>query len=141
TTLGTLVSGVGPEPIETLAYSGYDWVLIDQMLSAIGWGETAHLIRAAEASGIVPLVRLSNNPWVGASDPHLPANAMRALSIGAGGVAASVSGIEEASYLAAIARDWHRRIWVTRFKDSSEFADRQEAAAESALVIPLIESL
>jgi len=61
---------------EIMAESGFDWLAIDMEHSAIGIEDVEPLIRAIEASGCVPLVRLTSN------DPTLAKRVMDAGSYG-----------------------------------------------------------
>ena len=63
--------------VEILGYSGFDWVSIDMEHTSISFADVENLARAAEVSGMVPMVRVMDN------DPHL---IMKALDCGAAGV-------------------------------------------------------
>jgi 4-hydroxy-2-oxoheptanedioate aldolase len=59
---GCVVSSRSPVIVEMLGYSGFDWLFIDTEHVPIESGlELENLIRAAEASNIVPLVRVKEN--------------------------------------------------------------------------------
>ncbi len=59
---GCVVTSRSPIIIEMLGYCGFEWVFIDTEHVPIESGlELEHLIRAAEASNIVPLVRVKQN--------------------------------------------------------------------------------
>jgi len=61
---------------EIMAESGFDWLAIDMEHSVIGIQDVEPLVRAIEASGRVPLVRLTSN------DPTLVKRVMDAGSYG-----------------------------------------------------------
>lgn len=67
-----------PEIVEIMGYAGLDFVIIDTEHGPADNQTVAHLIRAADAAGITPIVRVR---WVG--DPSL---ILRALDLGAQGV-------------------------------------------------------
>jgi 4-hydroxy-2-oxoheptanedioate aldolase len=46
-----------PALVEMCAYAGFDFVVIDNEHGSADFGTTEHLLRAARASGIVPIVR------------------------------------------------------------------------------------
>jgi len=60
--LGVGVSSFAPDLIELCGAVGFDFVTIDVEHEGIGYEEVAHMIRAAEAYGITPIVRLPKNP-------------------------------------------------------------------------------
>ncbi len=59
--VGPLLSFNSPELVEFCAYLGFDFVLIDAEHNLVSPETCQHLVRAAEASGIVPLVRVPRN--------------------------------------------------------------------------------
>jgi len=50
-----------PAFVEILGYSGFDFVIIDTEHTSIDFRTAEHLIRAAESSGITPLIRVYEN--------------------------------------------------------------------------------
>ncbi|MFA7668674.1 MAG: aldolase/citrate lyase family protein [Burkholderiaceae bacterium] len=56
---GLYIQMAGPENVEIAAAAGFDYVILDEEHGGFSYSETAQLIRAAEASGIVPVVRVS----------------------------------------------------------------------------------
>ena len=59
---GCVVTSRSPVIIEMLGYAGFEWVFIDTEHVPIESGlELEHLIRAAETSGMTPLVRVKQN--------------------------------------------------------------------------------
>jgi len=47
----------------------------------------------------------------------------RALSIGADGICMSIASTDDLNTAMAVAKDWHRRIYITRFSSSDSFRD------------------
>lgn len=75
--LGLYVQTPSPDTVEMAAAAGFDYVILDEEHGSFGLSETVAMIRAAEASGIAPIVRV---PDQGA------ANLRRAAEAGALGV-------------------------------------------------------
>jgi 4-hydroxy-2-oxoheptanedioate aldolase len=65
--------------VDLAALAGFDYVLIDTEHGHLGFEAVEHLVRAAEAAGVTPLVRASHNA---------PAEILRLLDMGAQGVMA-----------------------------------------------------
>ena len=63
--------------VEIMGFSGFDWVSIDMEHTTISFADVENLTRAAEVSGMIPLVRVMDN------DPMLIA---KSLDAGAAGV-------------------------------------------------------
>ena len=57
--VGMFVNTACPEFLEIAAYTGYKFVIIDNEHGCWDGETNSHLIRAADAAGIVPLVRVS----------------------------------------------------------------------------------
>lgn len=74
---GAIVQIDAPALVEVLALSGFDFVFLDAEHGAFGPEACENLVRAAEATGITPLVRVPDN------QPHL---ILRYLDTGAHGV-------------------------------------------------------
>ena len=74
---GLIVPVAAPVLVDLAALAGFDYVLIDTEHGHLGFEAAEHLVRAAEAAGITPLVRASHNA---------PAEILRLLDIGAQGV-------------------------------------------------------
>jgi 2-keto-3-deoxy-L-rhamnonate aldolase RhmA len=66
-----------PAIVEMLGQAGYDWVSLDMEHTPWDFAHIEHLIRAANASGICPLVRVAEND---------PLFILRALDAGAAGI-------------------------------------------------------
>lgn len=96
TVIGTFVSIAEPAIIEAVGFAGYDFALIDMEHTAIDFGDLIHMLRAATAVGITPLVR------VGAVEAN---PILRVLDSGAAGVvAAHVRSADEARCLVEACR-------------------------------------
>jgi len=74
---GTWVQTPSAEVVEIIGWAGWDFVILDLEHGPYGVETLPHLIRAADASGIAPLVR------VPASAPH---DVGKALDLGAAGI-------------------------------------------------------
>jgi 4-hydroxy-2-oxoheptanedioate aldolase len=97
------------EMVEVSAHVGFDWFMVDQMFSANDWQRTEELLRAGEAAGITPVVRLQSYPWLG-YDHRVAVDVARAGGVGARYVMVSASGPREIDECLQSARDWHRRL-------------------------------
>jgi 4-hydroxy-2-oxoheptanedioate aldolase len=62
TVFGVYIGVPAPEMVELAGYAGFDFVRIDVCHSAVDLPTVANMIRAAEASGITPMVRVDNDP-------------------------------------------------------------------------------
>ena len=61
--LGMQIYTGNPSMIEILAYTGFDFYMLDMEHSRVNVETMEHLIRAADAAGITTLVRVTeNNP-------------------------------------------------------------------------------
>ena len=136
--IGSLVFTTGAEAVEAMAHVGFDFLCIDQMVTAIDWTETAHLVRAAKLYDCSPWIRLQGYPWAGASESRsrIAADVMRAMAIGAEGITASVDSPEEASALLHPLAHLHRTNWI-----EDEFGPEPATSAPDPIVFPLVESL
>jgi len=74
---GTWVQTPSPEVVEIMGWSGWDFVILDLEHGPYGAETLPHLIRAAEAGGAAPLVRVPQ------SAPH---DVGKALDLGAAGI-------------------------------------------------------
>src|SRR5258705_13235228 len=79
---GKMALGIGvqtnsPDMVEMAAAANFDFVYLDLEHGSFGFDSAIHLIRAAEASGITPLVRVPS---------HTPSFLMRGVDAGAMGV-------------------------------------------------------
>lgn len=75
--VGLFVQSPSPDTIEIAAAAGFDYVIIDQEHGSFGMAETVAMIRASEAAGICPIVRVPD---------HDPANLRKAAEAGALGI-------------------------------------------------------
>jgi 2-keto-3-deoxy-L-rhamnonate aldolase RhmA len=57
--IGMQVSTASPAIIEVLAYTGFDYAMLDMEHTRIGLETMEHCVRAADASGITPIVRIA----------------------------------------------------------------------------------
>ena len=77
--LGVFVGIPAPRLVELCGLAGYDYVVIDAEHGPIDFGAGEEMIRAADATGITPIVRIPD---------HLPKTILRYLDAGAQGVMA-----------------------------------------------------
>ncbi|MEQ8346421.1 MAG: aldolase/citrate lyase family protein [Sneathiellaceae bacterium] len=88
---GTWIQMNAPEAAELAAAAGLDFVIVDMEHGSFGIAEAAGLIRAVQAGGAAPLVRVPD---------HDPTGLLKVLDAGAAGVL--VPGVETAAQAAAI---------------------------------------
>lgn len=74
---GLFVLDNSPANVEALGYAGFDFVVIDTEHGPNDIAAVEHMVRAAEIGGVTPIVRVTKND---------PANILRALDVGAGGI-------------------------------------------------------
>jgi 4-hydroxy-2-oxoheptanedioate aldolase len=138
--LGLLVNDV--EFVELTAHMGFDWFMIELMFGTSDWSKTSDLIRAGEAYGITPVVRVQSAPWVIKDDPRIAVDISRAFGIGAQYVMLSNSGLAEVKQAAEISHDWHRRAaTIHQFSDFDEWDKKIGELAGNNVVIPQPETL
>lgn len=77
TLIGSYVTFPSPDIVELLAHAGMDYVIIDMQHSSPDWQTLAHMIRAADAGGTAPLVRVHSR------DPEM---LLKVLELGAEGI-------------------------------------------------------
>jgi 4-hydroxy-2-oxoheptanedioate aldolase len=75
--IGAFVQMNNPEVVEVIGNAGYDYVWLDSEHGSFRYDGAIQMIRAAEATGMTPLLRVPN---------HEPTNIMHALDAGAMGV-------------------------------------------------------
>ena len=137
TCIGTRINSA--DMIELCGHVGFEWFVIDQMFSANDWGRTENFIRAGEAAGITPVVRIQANPWVG-YDHRLAVEVSRAMGIGAQFVLVSNSCKKEIDECTEVAKGWHRKAMIIHpFNDEKEWLVKRDRPQES-FVIPQPES-
>jgi len=134
TSLGLYINSA--DMVELCGFLGFDWFMIDQMWTSNDWQKTEELLRAGEAAGITPVVRIQSNPWLG-YDHRLAVDASRAFGIGAQFVLVSHSGKEEIDECVEASQGWHKRIMTIHpYRDFGEWdAVLAEQRGES-FVIP-----
>jgi 4-hydroxy-2-oxoheptanedioate aldolase len=88
--IGSYVTFPSPEVVELFACAGMDYVLIDLQHASPDWQTLAHMIRAADARGIAPVVRVYD---------HDPSLLLKVLELGAEGLA--LPGIRDADEIRA----------------------------------------
>lgn len=94
--IGTFVVTNDPTMTEIFGWAGFDFVIIDTEHAPTNIGEVVNHIRAAQACGITPIVRVTRNE---------PSLILRALDSGAGGVLIpQVNSAAEARAAVAAAR-------------------------------------
>jgi 4-hydroxy-2-oxoheptanedioate aldolase len=122
--------------VDLCGYLGFHWFMIDQMFTANDWSKTEDLIRAGEAAGITPVVRVQANPWLG-YDHRIAVDVSRALGIGAQFVLVSNSGKQEVDECVEVSRDWHRKaLTIHPYSDFDEWNSVRDRQIEETYVIP-----
>jgi len=66
---GTFCKTTSPEMIECIGYSGFDFCIIDQEHGPVGMETLQNLTRAAELSGVCPIVRSASIDELGIAHP------------------------------------------------------------------------
>jgi 4-hydroxy-2-oxoheptanedioate aldolase len=131
-----LISG-GPEWMELCGNAGFDFVCVDQMISAMSWQETSEMLRAAAAGKTSGWVRLSAYPW-GGNDQRafLQRDVLKAIAIGAEAILASVDNAQDVAALVEMpeAHVRHRK-YAVRGRDADGIVP-----AGLPSIIPLVES-
>lgn len=137
--IGTFSTSGSPVVVETIGYSGLDFVVLDCEHAAVSpyGGELASLIRSARSAGISPIVRVTWND---------PGQIMKVLDMGASAVIVPhVNSAAEAA--AAVSAAHHhpigRRSATPAVMGSQqglvEWSTHYRRAQDQTLVIPLIE--
>jgi 4-hydroxy-2-oxoheptanedioate aldolase len=75
--IGCYVTFPSPDVVELLAHAGMDYLILDLQHSSPNWETLAHMIRAADAGGAAPLVRVHSRD---------PAILLKVLDMGAEGI-------------------------------------------------------
>ena len=123
--------------MELCGNAGFDFVCVDQMVSAMSWQETSEMLRAAAAGKTSGWVRLSAYPW-GGSDQRafLQRDVLKAIAMGAEAILASVDNAQDAAALVAMpeAHMRHRK-YAVRGRGADGIVP-----AGLPSIIPLIES-
>lgn len=122
--------------IELCAYVGFHWVMIDQMFTSNDWTKTEELIRASEASGITPVVRIQSNPWLG-YDHRIAIDVSRANGIGAQFMMVSHSNKQEIDECLLAGKDWHRKaLNIHPYRNIDEWDTGLERPGLRTYIIP-----
>jgi 2-keto-3-deoxy-L-rhamnonate aldolase RhmA len=125
--------------VEIMGYSGFDWVSIDMEHTSTSFADVENLTRAAEVSGMIPLVRVAEN------DPLL---IMKSLDSGAAGVIVphiqSAADLSKALASARFAPQGERgkcgQVRGSRYgADGVPWSQYWRKANDSVIVMPLIE--
>jgi 4-hydroxy-2-oxoheptanedioate aldolase len=88
--IGSYVTFPSPEVVELFAHAGMDYVIIDLQHSSPDWQTLAHMLRAADAGGVSPIVRMYT---------HEPSVILKVLELGAEGI--SLPGVQGAADIRA----------------------------------------
>lgn len=137
--LGTIIQMASPEIVEAAGYAGYDFVFIDGEHGSFSFDTAVHMLRAAEAAGLVALMRVPDKT---------PSHIVHALDAGFMGVVVPKVNtkedmeaiVENARYSPQGSRGACPRLRVTRHQtmDMEEFF---QWSNENILIWPLIETL
>ena len=135
--IGVFCKTTAPEFIEVIGYAGFDFCILDMEHGPVHLETLQHLVRAAEGSGLLPIVRTRD---------RAPESVAQPLDLGAAGVqvpqVASMAEAEAVVDAAKFAPRGHRGI--CRFVRAARFSalDRASyfAAANTSLVILQLES-
>jgi 2-keto-3-deoxy-L-rhamnonate aldolase RhmA len=125
--------------VEIMGFTGFDWVSIDMEHTTITFSDVENLTRAAEVSGMIPLVRVNDN------DPKL---IMKALDCGAAGViiphVQSAADLRKALSAARYFPDGDRgkcgQVRSFHYGAASvAWKDHWKRANEDVIIVPLVE--
>ncbi len=137
--VGSFCNLPSPEAVELLGWAGFDFVIVDAEHGPQGPETVANMVRAAEASGTTPLVRVASNE---------PQNILRYLDTGAQGLQVPmVNGPNEAraAVAAALYPPQGRRglagVRAGGFGLRESVAEYAATANEQMLVIVQIETM
>jgi 4-hydroxy-2-oxoheptanedioate aldolase len=138
--VGTYVTFPSPEVVELFAAAGMDYVVIDLQHSSPDWQTLAHMIRAAEARGVAPIVRVHD------AEPSI---LLKVLDLGAEGIslpgvrdAGAITAAVEAAYYAPVGRRGacgHTRAGHYNSR-RSEFAEHVRRQHERVCLWALVEA-
>lgn len=103
---GLYIQTASPDNVEMAAAAGFDYVILDEEHGAFSYTETLHMIRSAEASRVVPFVRVRDQS---------AADIRKALEAGAMGIyVPDIKNAEQA----------RRAVHAARFKDGDTQGSR-----------------
>src|SRR3546814_8334693 len=111
------------------------------MFSALDWKELDHIHRTAETVDMATWLRIASNPWLaGPGQLQITVDAARAFSLGVHVVQVSIASAEQVRALVEVAKDWHRS-GAGEYPNSNEtFVSQGRRVADTAMVVPAIES-
>lgn len=139
TALGLYINSA--DMVDLCGYLGFDWFFVDQMWTSNDWQKAEELLRAGEAAGITPVLRVQSDPWLG-HDPRVAVDVSRALGIGYQLVLVSHSGKDEFARCLEASRGWHKRIMTIHpYRDFGEWDSVLEQQVGDTYVIPQPETL
>lgn len=153
--LGALVLTPGVEYVELMGHAGLDFVVIQVMTTPNDWAELGNFVRAAERYDVTTIAWLQAYPWAGEGfDARLPADVLRAVSIGCHGVFASVNNRRQVQAMVDVSGNSHSRPWIRDMGLANPFpevdagktirdvfAEQEEQWRARRMVYPLIEDL
>lgn len=134
------LTATSPDLIEVCAYVGFRWVMLDQMFTGSDWSRTEELIRAAQASGVTPVIRLQSNPWLG-YDHRIAVDFSRAMGIGGQFIMVSHSDVREIEECIVASRDWHRKPMTVHPYRSLDDWGTERPVGQRTFVIPHAETV
>lgn len=88
--IGCYVTFPSPEVVELFGRAGMDYVVIDLQHASPDWQTLTHMLRAADAAGVAPIVRMHT---------HNPSLILKVLEVGAEGI--SLPGVTGADDIRA----------------------------------------
>jgi 2-keto-3-deoxy-L-rhamnonate aldolase RhmA len=141
--VGTVMLEHGPEWAELIGHAGMDFACIDMMVTSIDWREAADVVRACTRFDVTPWIRLQAFPWGGTDlDPRLPADVLRAISMGFEGVLASVNTpAAVAAMLQPLTEGHHRPYLSPKLAIPGLTPELSTLHDQEPWIFPLIESL
>jgi 2-keto-3-deoxy-L-rhamnonate aldolase RhmA len=152
--LGALVLTPGCEYVELMGHAGLDFVVIQLMTTSNDWADLGNLVRAAARYDVTTIAWLQGFPWGNQGyDARLPADVLRALSIGCDGAFASVNNRQQVEAMVNVSGNSHSRPWIRdmgianpfprsdnpKTSISDIFNDQEVAWRARRMVAPLIE--
>ncbi|MBC8393426.1 MAG: hypothetical protein H8E17_12775 [Deltaproteobacteria bacterium] len=128
----------GAYMVNYLAEAGFDWFINDLMHGGLDWAEAEHMVRAGEASGITPAMRVNSMPWAAPTpDRHLAAEIARTVSLGYQLILWSISHLDEVEMFLRMESDWHKDVPLS---SGEEFEAAEKEMKRATIISPLIES-
>lgn len=135
--LGTGCSTASPVMVEILGYNGFDFVICDTEVLMVNPETLEHMIRAAEVSGTVPVVKLKRN------DEQVIQDALNAgapiVKVPHVSSAADLKRATDAAYFAPRGQRGLCPVARANMYAQGRMADLMEWTNENVLVIPIIE--